>query len=582
MTEGRRYRVLGTLGRGGFGTVYRAELLGEGGFAKPVALKVLNPDMAEVAEVASRLRDEARVLGLLRHRAIVQVDGLVLMEGRWTVVMEYVEGVDLGSLAEAAGPFPVTAALEICSEVASALHIAYTRVGDDGRALCLLHRDIKPSNIQVTAAGETKLLDFGVARAEFEGREAETRSLMFGSVGYMSPERLDFIDGPAGDVYALGAVLYELVGGEPFGKTSSKFERHRARLGTGTDHLRDLGVDDDVVELVVSLLAYEPAERPPAREVERRCVELRSRLRGPSLRDWAEEVVPPLVQDRPLGADSLSGSILIERTGSQDLPPRAEASSAPARSESAASASSDAVRVRDARGSAADRRGASGFTTAPMVRTVGAVVVASTAGLGLLLAALLGGWLLLRGRPPQPGQAQADQAQADQAQVVPDAADPLLAAEAPEVEEAGSLAAIEAAAEPRPDERASRKGRVPSGDAHSGDAQTLAASVESASSAPIPPSSPTSAPTGPASASPVPPEAPAAHTGIVRVEGDARTVFLVAEGRRHATGAVEARSYTIEAVFGERPAVIAGSVTVPPGGELTLLCNSVFTRCTIR
>ena len=70
------------------------------------------------------------------------------------------------------------------------------------------------------------MLDFGVARADFATREAETRSLVFGSIIYMSPERLDFIDSAAGDVYALGAVLYELISGRPLGKTSSRVDRH--------------------------------------------------------------------------------------------------------------------------------------------------------------------------------------------------------------------------------------------------------------------------------------------------------------------------------------------------------------------
>lgn len=119
MTEGRQYKVLGAVGRGGFGTVYRAELSGEGGFSKVVALKVLNPDMEEVGEMAVRLRDEARVLGLLQHRAIVQVDGLVRLSGRWTVVMEYVEGADLKQVIASAGKIPPTVALTILEDVPS-------------------------------------------------------------------------------------------------------------------------------------------------------------------------------------------------------------------------------------------------------------------------------------------------------------------------------------------------------------------------------------------------------------------------------------------------------------------------------
>ena len=83
----------------------KAALHGEGGFTKIVALKVLNPEASAEPEVASRLRDEARVLGLVRHRAIVQVDGLVQIDGQWTVVMEFIDGVDLSHLVEA-GPVP--------------------------------------------------------------------------------------------------------------------------------------------------------------------------------------------------------------------------------------------------------------------------------------------------------------------------------------------------------------------------------------------------------------------------------------------------------------------------------------------
>ena len=122
MNEVRRYRVLETLGKGGFGTVYRAELLGSGGFAKQVALKVLNDEGQR--EIAHRLRDEARILGHIRHRAIVGVDGLAHLDEGWAVVMEYIDGVDAKELL-AAGPVPARCALEIVEEAASALHAAY-------------------------------------------------------------------------------------------------------------------------------------------------------------------------------------------------------------------------------------------------------------------------------------------------------------------------------------------------------------------------------------------------------------------------------------------------------------------------
>ncbi len=110
-SESRRYQIHEALGKGGFGTVYRAELASTGGFTKPVALKVLNPDMQSDDDVVRRLRDEARMLGLLNHRAIVKVDGLVQLAGRWAVVMEYVEGASLDQILRAQGPTPARVAL---------------------------------------------------------------------------------------------------------------------------------------------------------------------------------------------------------------------------------------------------------------------------------------------------------------------------------------------------------------------------------------------------------------------------------------------------------------------------------------
>ncbi|MCB9743364.1 MAG: serine/threonine protein kinase [Alphaproteobacteria bacterium] len=308
----REYEILETLGEGGFGTVYRARFLGESGFSKEVALKVLHPDMAENPEVAQRLRDEARMLGLLRHRAVVQVDRLTRLGGRWALVMEYVRGGDLKQVIEANGPLPASCALEICAEVAGALHMAYASPGPDGQPLKLVHRDIKPPNIQLTPFGEVKILDFGIARAEFANREAHTQKLSFGSIGYMAPERLDMTEGPAGDIYSLGAVLYEMLTAEAIGRTAASEKRHRSIMTPLSRKLEELdGVPAELAKLILEMLAYEPAERPSARDVERRCLELRRSLSGEPLRFWTEEVVTPILAERAKRAEAE----LAERTG---------------------------------------------------------------------------------------------------------------------------------------------------------------------------------------------------------------------------------------------------------------------------
>ncbi|MDP2307766.1 MAG: serine/threonine-protein kinase [Pseudomonadota bacterium] len=549
MTEGRRYKILGAVGRGGFGTVYRAELLGEGGFSKLVALKILNADMAEVAEMARRLRDEARVLGLVRHRAIVQVDGLVKLEGRWTVVMEYVEGVDLKQLLEAARAIPLGPALEIVAEAAGALHVAYSRAGPDARPLHLLHRDIKPSNIQVTAAGETKLLDFGVARADFSAREAETRSLMFGSVGYMSPERLDFIDGPEGDIYALGCVLYEMLSGLSFGKTSSKEARHQARLAEALDVLGAEGFEGELIGFVGSMLAYEPEARPIAREVERQANALRAGRQGPSLRDWVEERVPAILATREDLQDDLSGSMLIEQGGGASGLASGSARFDEPRSGAAAIPNSGARTAP--RASASRTSGA--FSSTP-VRTAGALVaLVGLGGIGLLVLAG-SAWYLSRDHTPTTSAASAPSAIAPPASVTTPTPDRAVRAEPP-VEAQAHLAPRKATpASPEP-------ARVPT-------------------RADIPAKAATQAPAKPATQAASAPAAPSApQTGTVRVTGDARVVALVAGESRHSPGSVPPGSYTIEATFGEGSPVVAGRVQIVSGATVTLVCNAVFTRC---
>jgi serine/threonine protein kinase len=313
MPVARRFQLQEVVGRGGFGTVYRANMLTDDG-AHPVALKILNADVADQNIVAERLRDEARILSLLQHRAIVRVDGLFQLDGRWTVVMEFVEGVNLRHLLHA-GPVPVGCALAIIEQAAAALHYAYEMPAAHGRPLRLIHRDIKPSNIHITPSGDVKLLDFGVAWGDFQERESVTRSLMFGSLEYMAPERLDSIDSHAGDMYGLGTILYELLVGEPLGRASGNRDRHNEQLFSRLSILWSDYPDEELYRLVADCLAYDDARRPPARILERRARAIRSRYSQPWLGAWAAQVVPPLQETRGLPSDKMTGSILTENLG---------------------------------------------------------------------------------------------------------------------------------------------------------------------------------------------------------------------------------------------------------------------------
>jgi len=322
-SPGRRYKVHRAIGRGGFGTVYRAEMLGDDGFVRAVALKVLNASVGETAEVARRFRDEARVLGLLRHRAIVHVDGLVYLGDRQALVMEYIDGADLGRIMKL-GPIAPGPAVEIIGEVANALDVAYHTPGPDGRPLGLLHRDVKPSNVRITPVGEVKVLDFGVARADFSEREAFTKSYLLGSDGYMGPERFEGEDGPATDVYSLGVVLLEMLTGKAFGPTSIRPSKLAARVDAAI--LAAGGFHPPLEDLVRQMISFEPHDRPSAAAVERRAWDLRRDLEGERLRDWARpNVAEAAAKPVKVAQDDLSGQILVESKGDTPAPGRPKA-----------------------------------------------------------------------------------------------------------------------------------------------------------------------------------------------------------------------------------------------------------------
>lgn len=333
-SDARRYRMLGVIGKGGFGKVYRARLEGPEGFVKDVAVKLLSDEHAP-EEVLRRFRDESRILGLVRDRAIVGVDPPTRLAGKWAVVMEFVDGLSCSRMLSNHGVLPPRVALEITAEVARALDKLYQHPGPDGTPLRVLHRDIKPHNIQVTPAGQVKILDFGIARADFDNRESATTHHIGGTFGYIAPERLEGDDGPECDVYSLGVVLKVFVTGKRPGKSNRELA-HRSKVNLISDTgptPPDLATDEvpidaakdpspqaddpalaEVLALAERMTDSDPAARPTAREVEELCLELAERQPRPNLRRWAEDNIPPMPPDK---SDELVGSVFAETTSAQ-------------------------------------------------------------------------------------------------------------------------------------------------------------------------------------------------------------------------------------------------------------------------
>lgn len=218
-----------TIGAGAFGTVYQAELQTGRGFRKQVAVKVIQARGPDGDIFLSRIRDEARLLGLLQDDAILKVLDMVQIDGLDAVVMEYIEGVDLDSIVKHAGAPSPQALAELAALVAGALHRAHTAIHpNSGTPLGVVHRDVKPANIMVTRSGGVRLLDFGVAKARFEARESYTGQLVLGTLNYMAPEYIVSNQlSPAADIYGLGLSVYEAATGKVYGQPKVRADGDR-------------------------------------------------------------------------------------------------------------------------------------------------------------------------------------------------------------------------------------------------------------------------------------------------------------------------------------------------------------------
>src|ERR1700732_2306758 len=211
------YEVLSQIGAGGMGEVYQAH---DTKLGRDVAIKVLPEAFAHDPERLSRFQREAKILASLNHPNIATIHGSEKSNGTSYLVMELVSGETLAERVNREGALPPEEALAICKQIAEALEAAHEKG--------IIHRDLKPANVKVTPEGKVKVLDFGLAKA-FEGdatnedmgnsptlsQAATMQGVILGTAAYMSPEqaRGKAVDKRT-DIWAFGALLYELLAGE--------------------------------------------------------------------------------------------------------------------------------------------------------------------------------------------------------------------------------------------------------------------------------------------------------------------------------------------------------------------------------
>lgn len=247
-----KYRIQERLGEGGMGTVWRArdELLD-----RDVAIKELRADLAGHEALAERFRAEAVALARLAHPGIAALHGLERDADRFYMVMEYVPGATLEAIVQREGPLPWDRAASLCALVCDGLGHAHQQG--------VVHRDVKPANVMLTPSDAVKVMDFGIARMAGQSRQTRHGSTI-GTPHYMAPEQLrgEEVDGRA-DVYALGAVLFELISGRVPFDADSDYKLMMMQLHDAPPRASGAvaGVPSAIDRIIARAMAKDPADR---------------------------------------------------------------------------------------------------------------------------------------------------------------------------------------------------------------------------------------------------------------------------------------------------------------------------------
>src|SRR6185312_13881379 len=247
-----RYRIVGLLGRGGMGEVYRADDIKLG---QPVALKFLPDHLLSDGAALARFHREVRVARQVSHKNVCRVHDIGEVDGRHFLSMEFIKGEELSSFMRRIGRLPHDKALQLARQICAGLSAAH----DVG----VLHRDLKPANVMIDGDGNARITDFGLAGLAEEFHEDE---LAAGTPAYMAPEQLEGKEQTVRtDIYSLGLVLYELFTGQKAFDAATVGELIKLRRSDSTPTLPSQIVKDldPLVEKVIErCIQKDPSERP--------------------------------------------------------------------------------------------------------------------------------------------------------------------------------------------------------------------------------------------------------------------------------------------------------------------------------
>jgi len=251
------YEVDSVVGAGGIGILYRARQVR---LDRPVALKLVEPDVARDPVIRERLRREARMVAALEHPNVVPLYAAGEEDGTVYIVTRWVEGTELGSLIQRDGPLEPGRAARTAAQIASALELAHE--------MGLVHRDVKPSNVILTSEDHVYLTDFGLAKRAGTAAGLTGVDQMLGTVDYVAPEQIEGSEPDArGDVYSLGCVLFEMLTAEPpFADQRGGMAKMWAQVNAEVPSLRERRPDvpPALEELMRSAMAKAPEARPTA------------------------------------------------------------------------------------------------------------------------------------------------------------------------------------------------------------------------------------------------------------------------------------------------------------------------------